>query len=148
MLWLWQQLKKMQRKANRSIQRHTEEVKKLRRLLKGLEVVGSAPLVSLHSECVYRKVLENHVSVCQAEARQTEDDCESTIVCVIDSLQRGFESLRRTIRAQQQEAAAGGQRCLKGLQANLRKVKRRKAELQRLAVMDDNAAFLKVDGCS
>lgn len=86
--------------------------------------------------------------MCQTEARQTEDDCESTIVGVIDSLQRSFESLRRTIGAQQREAAASGQRCLKALLARLRKVKRRKAELQRLATMDDDAAFLKVAGCT
>lgn len=109
------QLKKMQVKAGRSIQKQTKEVNKLTMLLKGLE----------------------------GEARQTEDYCESTIIGVIDSLQSRFESLRRTIKAQQEEAAASGQRCLSSLQAKLRRVKKRKADLQRLARMDDDAAFLK-----
>ncbi|XP_075893223.1 uncharacterized protein LOC142895810 isoform X2 [Nelusetta ayraudi] len=109
------QLRKMQVKAGQSIQTQTEEVKKLKILLRGLE----------------------------GEARQTKDYCESTIVGVIDSLQSGLESLRQTIIAQQEEAAASGQRCLKSLRGKLRRLRRRKADLQRLAQMDDDAAFLQ-----
>lgn len=46
----------MQLKAKRSIKKQTDEVKKLRSLLKELEVGGSSPLVSLRSQCVGRKV--------------------------------------------------------------------------------------------
>lgn len=147
MRWLQQKLKKVQLKVGRSIQKQTQEMTKLKRLLKGLQVgtmcTKRVPTFFVRVCKKRGKKTENHVYMRQGEARKTEDHCENAIVGVIDSLQSTFESLRRTIKAQQEEAAARGECCLKSQRAKLWRLRSRKAELQRLAQLD-NAAFLKV----
>lgn len=80
----------------------------------------------------------------QEEARKTEDYCESTIVSVIDSLQRHFMSVKKFIGVQEEEAANQVQLSLKSLQAKKKRLKKRRDELKHLAQMDDNVSFSQV----
>lgn len=80
----------------------------------------------------------------QEEARKTEDYCESTIVSVIDSLQRHFMSVKKFIGVQEGEATNQVQLSLKSLQAKKKRLKKRRDELKHLAQMDDNVSFSQV----
>lgn len=80
----------------------------------------------------------------QEEARKTEDYCESTMVSVIDSLQRHFMSVKKLIAVQEEEAANQVQLFLKSLQAKKKRVKKWRNELKRLAQMDDDVTFSQV----
>lgn len=80
----------------------------------------------------------------QEEARKTEDYCESTIVSVIDSLQKHFMSVKKFIGVQEEEAAKKVQLSLKSLQDKKKRMKKRRDELKRLAQMDNDVSFSQV----
>lgn len=80
----------------------------------------------------------------QEEARSAEDDCESVFAAIIDSLQRHFLSVKELIEAQEEAAAARVQSSLQTLQVKMEEMRKRSAELERLAQMDNDVHFLQV----
>lgn len=80
----------------------------------------------------------------QEEARSAVDDCESVFTAIIDSLQRHFLSVKELIGAQEEAAAARVQSSLQTLQVKMEEMRKRSAELERLAQMDSDVHFLKV----
>uniref|UniRef100_A0A3Q3BH97 Tripartite motif-containing protein 16-like protein n=1 Tax=Kryptolebias marmoratus TaxID=37003 RepID=A0A3Q3BH97_KRYMA len=73
------------------------------------------------------------------EARETEDHCESVIVCVTECLQKHYLSVRRLIRAQAEEAGAR----VPALGLKVEEMKAADAELERLARSENSARFLQ-----
>ncbi|XP_008287631.1 tripartite motif-containing protein 16-like [Stegastes partitus] len=79
----------------------------------------------------------------QEKARKTDDDCESIIVGVIDSLQKHYCSVKEMIGAQEKAAAAQLNASLQNLQEKMEEMKKRDAELDQLAQNENNADFLQ-----
>lgn len=80
----------------------------------------------------------------QEEARQAEDFCESTIVRVIDCLQKQYLSVRELIGAQAEAAAAQVHISLQAVELKMEEIKKTDAELDSLAQTDSNVHFLEV----
>lgn len=89
----------------------------------------------------------DHLCVQQEEARQTEDQCEGVVVSVIDSLQRHYNSVREQIGAQQEAATAQVHSFIQSVEDKMEEVKKRDAELDRLAQTDSDVHFLQVQYC-
>ncbi|XP_049435772.1 E3 ubiquitin-protein ligase TRIM47-like isoform X3 [Epinephelus fuscoguttatus] len=79
----------------------------------------------------------------QDEARETRDYCESILVSVIDCLQRHYMSVRELIRGHREEATALVEMSLQTLQEKMEKIRKRDAELDRLAQIDNDVQFLQ-----
>ncbi|XP_069580160.1 tripartite motif-containing protein 16-like protein isoform X1 [Brachyistius frenatus] len=79
----------------------------------------------------------------QEEAGLTKNYCESVIVNVMDSLQRHYRSLSQLIGAQREAAAAQVDASRQRLQVKMEAMKRRDAELDRLAQTDSSVHFLQ-----
>ncbi|XP_032368441.1 tripartite motif-containing protein 16-like protein [Etheostoma spectabile] len=79
----------------------------------------------------------------QEEARETQDYCESVLAGVIDSLQRHYMSVRELIRGREEEAAAQVEISLQTLQGKMEEMRKREAELNRLAQTDNDVQFLQ-----
>lgn len=80
----------------------------------------------------------------QEEARNTEDHCESIFASIIDSLQRDFLLVKELIGEQEKAAAAQAQTSLQTLQIKMEEMRKRSAELESLAQMDNDVHFLQV----
>ncbi|XP_029358134.1 tripartite motif-containing protein 16-like [Echeneis naucrates] len=90
-----------------------------------------------------QKNLEATLQQIQKVAGQTQGFCEGVVVSVISSLQRHCESLKELIKAQEQGAMAQVHSSIRTLQAKMEEMKKRDAELDRLAQTDNNAHFLQ-----
>ncbi|XP_067443467.1 tripartite motif-containing protein 16-like protein [Thunnus thynnus] len=79
----------------------------------------------------------------QEEARETDDYCESVLAGVIDSVQRHYLSVRQLIGAQEEATAAQTRISLQTLELKMEEIKKREAELDRLAHTDSDVYFLQ-----
>ncbi|KAL7408601.1 hypothetical protein ABVT39_026133 [Epinephelus coioides] len=79
----------------------------------------------------------------QDEAGETQDYCESILVSVIDCLQRHYMSVREVIRGHREEATAQVEMSLQTLQEKMEEIRKRDAELDRLAQIDNDVQFLQ-----
>ncbi|XP_059184614.1 tripartite motif-containing protein 16-like [Centropristis striata] len=89
------------------------------------------------------KKMEMTLKQIQEEAREAQDYCEMVLVGVIDCLQKRYMSVRRQIRRQEEEATAQVQTSLQSLQAKMKEMKKRDAELDHLAETDCDVHFLQ-----
>ncbi|XP_070759515.1 tripartite motif-containing protein 16-like protein [Enoplosus armatus] len=90
-----------------------------------------------------RRNLGKTLEQIQEEARKTQDYCESVLVGIIDSLQRHYLSVRELIGAQEEAAAAQVQISLQTLKVKMEDMRKRNAELERLAQTDSDVDFLE-----
>ncbi|KAK9529046.1 hypothetical protein VZT92_013163 [Zoarces viviparus] len=79
----------------------------------------------------------------EEKGRETQDYCESVLAGIIDSLQRHYMSVKELIRGHEKEAAAQVQSSLQTLQVKMEEMKKRDAELDRLAQTDSDVHFLQ-----
>lgn len=143
------QLKKIQERVERVLLKQQKKLKRLRRTLKQVEVgrICDQSVFVVYMYIVYALIKtgkKHKLFVTQEEARKTEDYCESTIVSIIDSLQRHFRSVKKFIGVQEKEAATQVQLSLKSLMAKKKRMKKRRDELKRLAQMDNDVSFSQV----
>ncbi|XP_033482716.1 tripartite motif-containing protein 16-like protein isoform X1 [Epinephelus lanceolatus] len=89
------------------------------------------------------KNMERILEQIQDEARETRDYCESILVSVIDCLQRHYVSVREVIRGHREEATAQVEMSLQTLQEKMEEIRKRDAELDRLAQIDNDVQFLQ-----
>lgn len=90
-----------------------------------------------------RRMMGEMLGQIQDEARQTEAFCESVVVCVIDSLQKHYLSVKELIAAQEEAAAAQVRVSLQSLEVKMKEMKKRDAELDHLAQTESNIHFLQ-----
>lgn len=86
----------------------------------------------------------SHLCIKQEEAGQTKDHCEIMVASAIDSLQRYYLSVRERVEAQEQAVTAQVQANLMTLTTKMEEMKKREAELDRLAHTKSDVIFLKV----
>jgi len=86
----------------------------------------------------------SHLCIKQEEARETQDYCESVLAGIIDSIQRHHMSVRELIRGHEEQAAAQAEISRQTLQGEMEEMRKRDAELDRLAQTDSDARFLQV----
>ncbi|KAL6112165.1 uncharacterized protein ACO6RY_08984 [Pungitius sinensis] len=79
----------------------------------------------------------------QEAAGETQDYCESVLVGLMDSLQRHYTSVRELIGGHGEEAAARVEESRRTLQGAMEDLRKRDAELDRLARTDSDLHFLQ-----
>lgn len=96
--------------------------------------------------CFHENMSIHIICIKQEEARNAEDHCESIFASIIDSLQRHFLLVKELIVDQEKVAAAQVQTTLQTLQMKMEEMRKRSAELERLAQTDNDVHFLQVLG--
>ncbi|XP_031698544.1 tripartite motif-containing protein 16-like isoform X2 [Anarrhichthys ocellatus] len=118
-----------------------EERRRKQTELRDIQTKSKRILQEQEKKC--KNMVKNLKLIQEEEGRETQDYCETVLAGIIDSLQRHYMSVRELIRGHEKEAAAQVQSSLQTLQVKMEEMKKRDAELDRLAQTDSDVHFLQ-----